>query len=180
MIVPKVLAGYTGHRWPVNDHDVATKSYVEGAVDKVWLPSVTELNIVNGIDWNKDINDAWTNPSDEAGSIVFEYFKNYGQYANPLTGNMNSSISEAVKTVRTSLAKNGSIGNFSIPVYNKGTTTVKTSISTTANTSDQYWTRSPVSYWYRSVRMVDGTGKFSHGSTVYSYGGIRPCVILKY
>lgn len=182
MIVPKQISGYIGHRWPDNAHDISTKSYVEGAVDKVWLPSATELNVINGIDWNGYDNDKWTNSSDDTGSTVFEYFKNYSNYTNPVTNTKNSSLTDAVKTVRTSLAKNGMVGNYSIPVYDKGTTNQKTAISTenNINTSDHYWTRSPASPWYTNMRVMLSTGRFSYGATDNSNCGVRPCIILKY
>lgn len=179
MIVPKQIAGYIGHRWPDSEndpdskHNIATKSYVEGALDKVWLPSVTELNIMNGEDWNNQSDDSWTNPSDEAGSTVFQYFKNYKEYNF-------ATIADAVKAERTTLAKNGMIGNFSIPVYDKGTTTQKTEISTSANTSDEYWTRSPGAYWCHAVRIVQSSGEFGICRTRFSHLGVRPCIILKY
>lgn len=173
MIVPKTIAGYTGHRWPDNEFDVATKSYVEGALDKVWLPSATELNIANGVDWNGDIDDAWTNPSDETGSKVFEYFNNYQNYGY-------SSVAEAVKAVRTPFAKNSFAMNYSIPVYLKGTTEINTDIHATSNSTDHYWTRSPSSFWFFSMRTVYSTGSFHSWRSYYSYVGVRPCVILKY
>lgn len=173
MIVPKQIPGYTGHRWPDNAHDIATKSYAEGAVDKVWLPSATELNIMNGQDWNSEANDAWTNPSDESGSTVFEYFKNYQDYGF-------SSITEAVKTTRTNFAKNSFAMNYSIPIYKKGVTDVNTDIHSTNNSTDNYWTRSPMSSWYTSARTVYNSGLFFAHYTTHSYIGVRPCVILKY
>lgn len=182
MIVPKEIAGYTGNRWPDSGHNATTKSYVEGAVDKVWLPSATELNIKNGKDWNDIEGDSWANPSDEAGSTVFEYFKNYYNYDNPVTGEKNVLIADAIKTIRTDLAQDGKGGNYSIPVYDKGTTTAKTAISDTQNrnTTDNYWTRTPSSYWYNTVRTVTNKGRFGSNSSHDSYNGVRPCVILKY
>lgn len=180
MIVPKPIAGYTGHRWPDNAHDIATKSYIEGTVDKVWLPSATELNVEKGQDWNSLPDDAWTNPSDDASSTVFEYFKNFLNYTNPVTKTKNTSVAAAIKTQRTTLAKNGMVGNYSIPVYDKGTTTPKTEISVTANTSDHYWTRSPRSSYYTSVRGVTSSGSFDSWGTNRSHVGVRPCVMLKY
>lgn len=180
MIAPKEIAGYTGHRWPDSKHDISTKSYVEGSADKVWLPSATELNVANGVDWNSSRDDSWTNPSDEASSTVFEYFKNYNQYKNPYSDRINTSLSDALIAKRTSIAANGMIGNYSIPVYDKGTTTAKTEISISENTSEHYWTRSPMSYWYTGVRIVHSSGEFSADGTCYSYVGVRPCINLKY
>lgn len=173
MIVPKQIAGYTGHRWPDNALDIATKSYVEGAVDKVWLASATELNVMNGQDWNNQSNDTWTNPSDEAGSTIFQYFQNYDKYGF-------SSLSQAVKATRTPFAKNSFAMNYSIPVYKKGTTEVNTDIHTTANSTDHYWTRSSSSYWFNYVRTVLSSGLFNYDTTFNSAFGVRPCVILKY
>lgn len=180
MIVPKVIAGYIGHRWPDNDNDSSTKSCVEGAVDKVWLPSVTELNVTNGQDWNNQQNDAWTNPSDEAGSTVFEYFKNYNQYKNPYTNRDNTSVADAVKATRTNFAKNSFAMNYSIPVYKKGTTEVNTDINATLNSSDHYWTRSPSSSWYNRSRIVGSSGSFGFTTHLSSNFGVRPCIIIKY
>lgn len=173
MIVPKQIAGYIGHRWPDNENDIATKSYIEGAIDKVWLPSATELNVMNGQDWNNQSNDAWTNPSDETGSAVFKYFKDYEKYGF-------SSLAQAVKATRTPFARNSFAMNYSIPVYKKGTTEVNTDIHTTANSNDHYWTRSPSSTWFSHARFVYSSGLFHAHSTYDSYIGVRPCVILKY
>lgn len=178
MIVPKVIAGYTGHRWPDNQYSIADKSYIEGVTDKVWLASTTELNNMNGQDWNGN-NDYWTNPSDEASSTVFEYFKNYSKYKNPVTNNRNTSVAEALITTRTKLAMDGMAGNYSIPVYEKGTVTPNEAISKKTNTSNIYWTRTPSSPWYVNVRVIY-TGRFHAFPTDYSYLGARPCIILKY
>lgn len=139
-------------------------------MDMVWLPSVTELNVMNGKDWNGHLDDLWTNPSDEAGSTVFEYFKNKA----------GDELSKALQATRTEFAKNSFAMNYSIPVYNKGTTTINTNIHPTGNSNDYYWTRSAVSYWYNSVRTVIDTGLFNATYTYNSYFGVRPCVILKY
>lgn len=171
MIVPKIIEGYIGHRWPDNAHDVSTKSYVEGALDKVWLPSATELNIMAGKDW-QGLDDSWANPSDEASSTVFEYFKNKS----------GDELKNALKATRTELAKDGKAGNYSIPVYDKGSANVKTAISNQAeiNSSDHYWTRSPSSTWYYGVRTVNSSGAFHYNYTHGSDSSVRPCVIIKY
>lgn len=127
---------------------------------------------MNGFDWNGNI-DSWTNPSDEAGSTVFEYFKNYKNYGF-------SSVDEAIKANRTPLATNGSAGNYSIPVYDKGTTTTKVAINSDSNTTDQYWTRSASSHWYGYIRTVHTSGRFYANNTYNSSIGVRPCMILKY
>lgn len=172
-IVPKSIAGYTGYRWPDDSFDISTKSYVNGALDKVWLASVTELNVENGQDWNGDINDAWTNPSDETGSVVFEYFKNYRDYGF-------NNVAEAVKAERTVFAKNSYASNFSIPVYKYQSTEINTDIHATNNSSNHYVTRSPSSPWYDGVRIILNSGRFSHTNTPNSNLGVRPCIILKY
>lgn len=183
VLVPKSIAGNFCHRWPNSSHNIATKQYVEGVVDKVWLPSVTELNIMEGLDWNNE-KDEWTSPSDEAGATVFEYYKNFAQYLNPYDRNrVNTSLFDAMVGKRTEIAKNGACGNYSIPVYLKGSTDENTAISTnsSANTSDRYWTRSPMSPWFFDIRVVEaGTGKFVSFATRYASVGVRPCVILKY
>lgn len=170
MIIPKQIAGYIGHRWPDGAHNLATKSYIEGATDKVWLPSATELNIANATDWNGHVNDSWTTPSDESGSTVFEYFKD-------LSGD---TLTNALKATRTPFAINSFAMNFSIPVYNKGTTTVNSNIHSSKNSTDNYWTRSPSSYAFAHARLVMDSGLFSHDSSYSSGIGVRPCVILKY
>lgn len=170
MIVPKVIAGYIGHRWPDMAHDLTTKSYVEGTVDKVWLPSATELNIANAQVVNNQSNDIWTNPSDEASSTTFDYF-------NELKG---SALTNALKAKRTAFAENSFAANYSIPLYKKGTTTINMDIHTSMNSSDHYWTRSPVSYGYAHVRAVYNSGLFGNDGTYCSNFGVRPCLILKY
>lgn len=91
-------------------------------------------------------------------------------------------LTNALKATRTELATDGKAGNFSIPIYDKGTTTVKTAISnqTGINSSNHYWTRSPSSYWFRGSCVVFDTGLFHAWDSNYSYFGVRPCVILKY
>lgn len=163
MIVPKTIAGYTGYRWPNNSNDPQKMSYIEGAVDKVWLPSVAELN-------NIESGDEYTSPSDATNSTVFEYFK----------GKKGTTLKNALKTTRTELAKNSFAMNYSIPVYLHNSTTANTNIHATKNSTDQYWTRSPVSAYYTDVRRVNNSGSFNLTNTLYSYIGVRPCVILKY
>lgn len=174
MILPKVIPGYIGHRWPNNSNDPTKMSYIEGTIDKVWLPSATELNSMS-------VNDEHTNPSDDAGAKVFEYFKNYGKYNNHFMDKLNSSLSEALKTKRSEFVKVDSKSmNYSIPVYKYQSTDINNEISTTANSADWYWTRSPMSINYGNVRYVTSSGSFSDYRTYRSYGGVRPCVILKY
>lgn len=165
LIVPKEIAGYTGIRWPTNVHGVTDMTYVEGAVDKVWLPSTTELNIMG-----KEDNS--TVPSDEASSTVFEFFKDK-------TG---TDLQNALKTSRTYFVNMNSFAmNYSIPIYQYNSTAINTDIHSTANSSDTYWTRSPMSYYYDQVRCVNNTGTFGeYHTTDNSYLGVRPCVILKY
>lgn len=175
MIVPKIIAGYSGFRWPThNTHEVSEKTYIEGTVDKIWLPSTTELNIMS-------VEDGYTNPSDEAGSTVFKYFKNYKQHTNPITNEVNTTLSNALKSTRTSfVANNSKAMNYSIPVYQYNSTAINTEINEKSNSSDYYWTRSPMSSYYASVRYVGSTGLFSNNPTSYSNVGVRPCLILKY
>lgn len=168
MIVPKVIAGYIGHRWP-RGNDVATKSYVDGVVDKIWLPSVTELNVEQGEDWNSLENDDWTNTNDKIGSSTFEYFKRF----------KGSELSKVLTSERTVLAGNGKAGNYSIPVYKKGSTEPIENISEN-NISTYYWTRSIPSYWHEHVRVIRPNGLFSQLQSINSTVGIRPCVTLKY
>lgn len=183
-IIPKTIAGYTGNRWPDNAYNTDNKTYIEGVVDKVWLPSATELNVAQGKDWNSEENSSWTNPSDEAGSTVFEYFKNYQNYTNPISNDqtkMNASVTQSLKTVRTEFAKNAYIGNYSIPVYMyRDSTQINTDISDSINSSDNYWTRSPSAYQYTVVQVIYSTGQFYSGRTHLSHIGVRPCVILGY
>lgn len=163
MIVPKVIAGYTGHRWPNNLNNPQKMSYVESVVDKVWIPSAAELN-------NIEFGDTYTNPSDAAGSTVFEYCR----------GKTGSTLYNALKTIRTELAKNSFAMNYSIPVYLRDSTTVNTDIHATNNSTDHYWTRSARADYYANIRYVPNTGMFSNLSTYASDIGVRPCVILKY
>lgn len=185
LIVPKVIAGYTGHRWPDSALDIAAKGYVEGAYDKVWLASATELNIMNGRDWNNQGNDAWTNPSDESSSSVFQYFMNYSEYINPVTNKKNNSVSEAIRTIRTKFAERSFAANYSIPMYNQlneGETdlSINTDIHAENNSSDHYWTRSPSSPGSSGVRTVLSSGLFTATISNTSHVGVRPCIILKY
>lgn len=180
MIIPKAIGGYTGNRWPDSTQEISKKSYIEGALDKVWIASATELNIMNGYDWENNLNDAWTNPSDEANSTVFEYFKSWNQYSNPYDrSRKNISLEDSLKAHRTAFALEDRAGNYSIPVYNKGTTIENENIGT-GNTSDNYWTRSPVSSWYTHIRIVGIEGVFPASPTYDSQIGARPCIILKY
>lgn len=182
LIVPKVIGGYVGARWPESKHSVSYKSYIEGALDKVWLPSVTELNVANGTDWTLNTDDAWTSSSDKSSATVFEYFKNYSQYKNPLkTGDGNNqSVAEAIDTKRTDFAKNSYAANFSIPLYKYQTTEINVDINSSRNSCDHYWTRSPISYWSSDIRIIKNGGLFSPGTSHDSYYGVRPCIILKY
>lgn len=170
LIVPKVISGYIGHRWPDNVHNASLKSYVEGPVDKVWLPSATELNVMNGKDANGQMDDKWTSASDMAGSTVFEYYKN-------LEGD---ELANALIATRTKFAENSFAMNYSIPVYKKGTTAVNTEIHATRNSTDQYWTRSSMSYWFTDARLINNLGLFAQVSSCVSDTGVRPCIILKY
>lgn len=164
MIVPKTIAGYTGSRWPNNSHEISEKTYVEGVVDKVWLPSVTELNMMAAEDDN-------TNPSDEVGSTVFEYFE----------GKTGTELQTAIRTTRTPfLSTNSKAMNYSIPVYKFNSTEINEDIHTTNNSDDYYWTRSPKSNSYSNVRYMPITGSLEYWNTGQSSVGVRPCVILKY
>lgn len=168
MIAPKEIAGYTGFRWPAKTHEISAKTYVEGVVDKVWLPSATELNIM-------ETGDYFTNPSDASSSTVFKYFKNYHDY------NFNN-IAEAIMATRTPFTENNSKAmNYSIPVYQFQSAAINDDIHETLNSSDFYWTRSPRTYSYGTVLRVDNMGTFS--DILHTDGapvGIRPCVILQY
>lgn len=161
--MPKSIAGYIGHRWPNINSNPTKMSYVEGAIDKVWLPSAAELN-------NIEVGDPHTNPSDAAGSSVFEYFK----------GKTGAALQNALKTTRTELAMNSFTMNYSIPLYLRNSTSVNTDIHATTNSSDHYWTRSPMSYNQNHVRFVSNLGAFNPYNTNNSSIGVRPCVILKY
>lgn len=99
----------------------------------------------------------------------FEYFKN-------LSGD---DLKDALRATRTPLAHDGKAGNYSIPVYDKGTSNVKTAIAD-KNSSDNYWTRSASSYWCSPVRAVLDTGIIHGYDTHHSTLGVRPCIILKY
>lgn len=174
MIVPRVIAEYTGFRWPANTHEPSEKTYVEGGVDKVWLPSTTELNIMA-------VEDNYTNPNDEASSTVLEYFKNYAQYINPVSNINNTTLANSLKTVRTNFVKNNSKAmNYSIPVYQYQSTAINENIHITSNSLDHYWTRSSVSNYSSSVRTVNSSGSFTGTNTNDSTLGVRPCLILKY
>lgn len=174
MIVPKAIAGYTGFRWPTQTSVASQKTYVEGAVDKVWLPSTTELNIMA-------VEDNYTNPSDEASSTAFEYFKNYTHYKDPLTNTTNTTIANALKTERTDFVRENSFAmNYSIPLYQYNSTAINDDISTSLNSTNYYWTRSPRSYYCHNVRYVGSSGSFDSTGTNDSNIGVRPCIILKY
>lgn len=165
MIAPKNIAGYTGVRWPTNVHGATNMTYVEGAIDNVWLPSTTELNLMG----NKD---DFTTPSDEASATVFEYFK----------GKTSTDLQNALKTTRTDFVKANTFAmNYSIPIYQYNSVAINSNIHKTANSSDTYWTRSPMSFYYDQVRCVDGSGNFNeYHTTDNSFLGVRPCIILKY
>lgn len=164
MIEPKSIAGFTGFRWPTNMHETSAKTYVEGTIDKVWLPSATELNIMNAEDY-------YTNPSDESSSTVFEYFKD----------KTDATLNEALKANRTLfVANNSKAMNYSIPVYKYQSTEINDDIHTTLNSGDYYWTRSPMSNYFSGVRYVSSSGTFNNSDTYNSYVGVRPCIILKY
>lgn len=182
MIVPRVIGASIAHRWPDSANDVSTNSNIEGIIDKVWLPSATELNIMNGQDWNGSENDAWTIPSDNSTSTVFKYFKNYNQFINPFKtyATNNVSLAEALYSKRTEFAKNSFSANYSIPVYLLESNGINKDIDAVRNASDNYWTRSPSSYWFNYMRIVNGMGKFDAGRSSTSYIGVRPCIMLKY
>lgn len=164
IIIPKAIAGYTGHRWPNNNNrDPQKMSYIEGSVDKIWVPSAAELN-------NIESGDEYTNPSDASCSTVFEYFK----------GKTGVTLQNALKTTRTELAENSFAMNYSIPVYKYQSTEINIDINATTNSTDHYWTRSPMSYYYSNVRYVTRSGSFSNDGTNTSYFGVCPCVLLKY
>lgn len=163
-IVPKTIPGYIGFRWPTGTHEPANMTYVEGAMDKVWLPSATELNIMSN-------NEEYTNPSDEASSTVFEYFK----------GNTGVALQNALKAERTKFVKDNSKAmNFSIPVYKYQSEEINEDIHTTMNSLDYYWTRSPMPYYCNNVRYVIDSGIFKNHNSDNSHIGVRPCIILKY
>lgn len=164
MIMPKEIAGYTGFRWPNNAHSPSLKTYIESALDKIWLPSTTELNIMATAD-------GYTNPSDEASSTVFQYFK----------GKSGIVLQISLKAERTAFVKaNSKAMNYSIPVYKYQSTEINEDIHMTSNSADVYWTRSPVSDNYTVVHRVVSSGEFYGSSTDNSTYGVRPCLILKY
>lgn len=165
MIVPKKIAGYIGYRWPADTNEPSKMSNIDGDLDKVWLPSVTELNVMAS-DYN------FINASDEAGSTVFQYFRDKTDVA----------LHEALKATRTEFVINNSKAmNYSIPVYKYQSTEINEDIHTSLNSLDYYWTRSPLSNSYSFICYVHDSGLFA-----YDYGsngsniGVRPCIILKY
>lgn len=174
LIMPKNIPGYTGYRWTNNYNATSERVNVGGAVDKVWLPSATELNIMA-------TNDSYINPSDGSSATVFEYFKSYNQYQNPVSGKINSSLADALKSKRTDfVASDSKAMSYSIPVYEYQSTVVNDDINAKSNSTDIYWTRSPRSSDYKSMYTVDNFGLFDVFNTNGSRYGVRPCIILKY
>lgn len=164
MIMPKVISGYIGWRWPSKEKDPTGNQYVEGSVDKVWLASAAELNIMS-------VDEAYPNSSDEASTTVFKYFKDKSGVA----------LENALKSVRSPFVVNNTKAmNYSIPLYEYQSTKIIENIHEELNSLDYYWTRSPVSNIYTRISSVNNLGKFRDDSTSSSRLGVRPCIILKY
>lgn len=172
LIVPKVISGYTGFRWPSNNDTVSNMSYVEGAVDKVWIASAIELGATGNV----------ANSSDAASACTYEYFKNYEKYLNPFTGEYNKSLMESRCGMRSPLLSSTSTlaGNYSVPMYLRGTTDINTDISPENHKLNYYWTRTPMSRWHFRMQVVSNTGGFDANMTGSAGIGARPCLILKY
>lgn len=164
MIEPKVIGGYVGHKWPTESSDNTFASYVGGAIDKIWIPSATELNIMNA-----DSN--YTNSSDVSGSTVFKYFQT----------KTDKNLEDALKTKRTPFVENNSKAmSYSIPVYKYQSVDINEDIHDKSNSTNNYWTRSPMSSDCRKIRIVKSQGRFDSDITINSIYGVRPCIILKY
>lgn len=164
MIVPKEISGYIGFRWPTSTYEASKKTFVEGVVDKVWLPSTSELNIMGA-----ENNEA--NASDEAASKVFAYFK----------GMTGASLQNALRATRTPLiVANSKAMNYSIPLYQYQSTEINTDIHDKNNSTDYYWTRSAMSKYSKRVLLVHSSGSFGTYDNFGSDVGVRPCIILKY
>lgn len=133
-------------------------------MDKIWLPSTTELNIMSA-------EDNYTIPSDETSSTVFKFFN----------GKSGEELQNALKAVRTPfVANNSKAMNYSIPLYQYQSTAVNIDINEKSNSLDYYWTRSAMSDNYANMRSVNYSGTFGSNYTDYSAFGVRPCMILKY
>lgn len=173
MIVPKTIAGYTGYRWPDDSISVSAMSYIEGTVDKVWITSSSELG---------DGENEYNSSSEDSSSTAFEYFKNFQLYKNPYNNLNNVTLNSARAGIRSSILNgdNNTAGNYSIPIYCKGTTAINTDIHGSMNSSNTYWTRTSASNWSAHMRMVDKNGACGSARPNNSNFGVRPCIILKY
>lgn len=173
MLVPRCIPGSVAFRWPTNANNIEAKTYIDGTIDKVWIPSAVELGAVS---------DEYVNSSDNASATTFEYFKNYGLYNNAYDGIKNVSLFHAriAKGTDLLISSNSKVGNFSIPIYKRGSTEINDDIHESKNSSSNYWTRSALSGWFREMRVVIGAGSLNAYATTSSDLGVRPCIILKY
>lgn len=180
-IVPRVIPGQECHEWPSNANNIDDKITSPTTVDKIWIPSASELNIKEGKDWNDNAlngeGNNWSAGSDISGAFAF--FKQY-QTVDSLTA--------AIRATGTAFDRNPKVSNFSIPLdvdnSNIGTSNTQVNNSYKDYWGDagtrHYWLRTPSSYWFHRIGFVQTTGTFYYGVTNSSHIGARPAMVLSY
>lgn len=183
-IVPRVIPGQECRQWPSGTNLVNDKITSPTTVDKIWVPSATELNIKEGQDWNgnNDMNTAgnnWTTGSDNSTNRAFAFFKQFQSV---------DSLTAAIRATGTDFDRNPKVSNFSIPLdvdqSNIGTlnSQIDNNFKDYWNNSGTryYWLRSPASYWFGNNGCILSSGTFYSTSTHGTHFGARPAMVLSY
>lgn len=185
LIVPRVIPGQISHEWPTNNINfTSNKTLTPTTIDKVWIPSTTELNIEQGRDWNGDNynengGNNWSGSADSSSGTAFAFFRQFQTETTFLT---------AIRATGTEFDRNPKVSNYSIPLdvdqNNIGTNNTQNDQDNKdywGNTGTRYyWTRTPASYLSHGVGYVKNNGYFSYYVTYYSNVGVRPALILSY
>lgn len=184
LIVPRVIPGELANEWPSASNFTSDKNITPTTIDKIWVPSTNELNIIEGKDWNGDnfnggINNNWSAGTDSSSSTTFAFFRQFQTV---------SSLSSALRATGTEFDRNPKVSNYSIPLD-----VDSANIGTLNTQNDQafadYWgikgtryylTRTSSSTWYNSIGFVRTAGDFYYYYTDHANYGARPALILSY
>lgn len=183
-IIPRVIPGQVCHQWPDTGNILDNNVYTPTTVDKIWVPSMAELNIEFGVDWNgRPVdgigNNNWSVGSDNSSSDAFAFFRQFKTV---------DTLKAAIRATSTAFYQDPKKGNYSIPLDvandNIGSSNAQTNASYQdywgASGTSNYWTRTPVSYWVGSVGCVDAKGLIYYAVSHNSFIGARPAMILSY
>lgn len=184
LIVPKVIPGELTHEWPSKQRYTADKSLTPTTVDKIWVPSNSELNISQGMDYNGRPDDGnggnnWSVSTDNGSNTAFAFFRQFQTV---------QSLSNAVKASSTDFDRNALVSNYSIPLDVDQSNINASNSKPFDNLTDYwgeigaryYWTRTPSNNWHNSVGVVEAKGGFTFGTSHFSHIGARPALILSY